>query len=61
MKNILKDGAAEISNNLCEQRMKPVKLLLKNCMNIGSEYAAENRMVTKRIWNNFYYIKTYCK
>ena len=37
LKNILKDGAAEISNNLCEQRMKPVKLLLKNCMNIGSE------------------------
>nr|WP_239469718.1 IS66 family transposase [Bacteroides caecigallinarum] len=33
LKNILKDGAAEISNNLCEQRMKPVKLLLKNCMN----------------------------
>ena len=27
---------------LCEQRMKPVKLLLKNCMNIGSEAAAEN-------------------
>ena len=25
------DGSAEISNNLCEQRMKPVKLLLKNC------------------------------
>ena len=42
LKNILKDGAAEISNNLCEQRMKPVKLLLKNCMNIGSEAAAEN-------------------
>lgn len=42
LRNILKDGAAEISNNLCEQRMKPVKLLLKNCMNIGSEAAAEN-------------------
>jgi len=42
LKNILKDGAAEISNNLCEQRMKPVKLLLKNCMNIGSGDAAEN-------------------
>ena len=40
--NVLKDGTAEISNNLCEQRMKPVKLLLKNCMNIGSEAAAEN-------------------
>ncbi len=33
LRNILKDGSAEISNNLCEQRMKPVKLLLKNCMN----------------------------
>lgn len=42
LRNILKDGSAEISNNLCEQRMKPVKLLLKNCMNIGSEDAAEN-------------------
>lgn len=35
-------GREEISNNLCEQRMKPVRLLLKNCMNIGSEDAAEN-------------------
>lgn len=42
LRNILKDGAAEISNNLYEQRMKPVKLLLKNCMNIGSEDAAKN-------------------
>lgn len=42
LRNILKDGSAEISNNLCEQRMKPVKLLLKNCMNIGSEAAAKN-------------------
>ena len=42
LRNILKDGSAEISNNLCEQRMKPVKLLLKNCMYIGSEEAAEN-------------------
>ena len=42
LKNILKDGSEEISNNLCEQRMKPVKLLLKNCMNIGSEDAAGN-------------------
>lgn len=25
------------SNNLCEQRMKPVKLNLKNCQNIGCE------------------------
>ena len=42
LRNILKDDAAEISNNLCEQRMKPVKLLLNNCMNIGSENVAEN-------------------
>ena len=46
LKNILKDGSAEISNNLCEQRMKPVKLLLKNCMNIGSEDAAGNSAFT---------------
>ena len=46
LKNILKDGSAEISNNLCEQRMKPVKLLLKNCMNVGSEDAAENSAFT---------------
>lgn len=42
LRNILKDGTAEISNNLCEQRMKPVKPLLKNCMIICSEDAAEN-------------------
>ena len=42
LRNILKDGSAEISNNHCEQRMKPVKLLLKNCMYISSEDAAEN-------------------
>ena len=30
------------SNNLCEQRMNPIKLSLKNCQNIGSEGAAEN-------------------
>lgn len=42
LRNILKDGLAEVSNNLCEQRMRPVKLLLKNCTNIGSEAAAAN-------------------
>lgn len=42
LKNILKDGAVKISNILCEQRMKSVKLLLKNCMNISSEDEAEN-------------------
>lgn len=42
LKNILKDGLAKILNNICEQRIKPVKLLLKSCMNISSEAAAEN-------------------
>ena len=42
LRNIRKDGSAEISNNLCEQRMKPIKLLLKNGMIICSEDAAEN-------------------
>jgi hypothetical protein len=35
------DGKAEISNNLVEQRMKPIKLDLKNSQNIGSEVAAK--------------------
>lgn len=39
--NILKSGLVEISNNLCEQKMKPIKLALKNCQNIGSEAAAK--------------------
>lgn len=42
LENITKCGYAEISNNLCEQRMKTVKLNLKNCQNIGSEEAAKN-------------------
>lgn len=42
LRGFLKDGSAEISNNLCEQRMKPVKLDLRNCQNIGSEEAAED-------------------
>ena len=42
LRNFLKDGIAELSNNLCEQRMKPVKLDLKNCQNIGSEEAAKD-------------------
>lgn len=42
LRNILKDGSAEISNNLCEHRMKPVKLFLKNGMNIGSEVTVKN-------------------
>lgn len=42
LENFIKDGRVQISNNLCEQRMKPVKLNLKNCQNIGSEDAAKN-------------------
>jgi hypothetical protein len=42
LENFIEDGRVEISNNLCEQRMKAVKLNLKNCQNIGSEIAAEN-------------------
>ncbi len=42
LENFIEDGRVEISSNLCEQRMKAVKLNLKNCQNIGSEFAAEN-------------------
>ena len=35
------DGKAEISNNFVEQRMKPIKLDLKNSQNIGSDNAAK--------------------
>lgn len=41
LRNFLLDGTAELSNNSCEQRMKPIKLDLKNSQNIGSEEAAE--------------------
>lgn len=40
LSNILKSGVPEISNNLSEQRVKPIKLSLRNCLNIGSEEAA---------------------
>lgn len=46
LKNILKDGTAEISNILCEQRMKPIKLLLNNYMNIRSKASAEKTVFT---------------
>lgn len=39
--NIMKSGLPELSNNLCEQRMKPLKLSMKNSQNIGSEDAAK--------------------
>lgn len=42
LKNIVLDGRVQLSNNLCEQRMKPIKLNLNICQNIGSETAAEN-------------------
>ena len=42
MKNVLKFGDAEISNNLCEQMMRHVKTNLKNSQNIGSEECAGN-------------------
>lgn len=41
LRNFLLDGTAELSNNSCEQRIKPIKLDLKNSQNIGSEDAAE--------------------
>ena len=41
LSSILKSGVPEISNNLSEQRVKPIKLSLKNCLNIGSEEAAK--------------------
>lgn len=41
LRNFILDGEAEISNNLVEQRMKPIKLDLKNSQNIGSEDAAK--------------------
>lgn len=42
LRNFILDGSVQLSNNLCEQRMKPIKLNLKVCQNIGSETAAEN-------------------
>lgn len=41
LETYITSGLVEISNNLCEQRMKTIKLTLKNCQNIGSEAAAE--------------------
>ena len=42
LRNFILDGRVQLSNNLCEQRMKPIKLNLKVCQNIGSETATEN-------------------
>lgn len=41
LRNFILDGKVEISNNLVEQWMKPIKLDLKNSQNIGSENAAK--------------------
>lgn len=41
LRNFILDGRIELSNNLVEQRMKPIKLDLKNSQNIGSEDAAK--------------------
>lgn len=40
LRNYIMDGRVQISNNLCEQRMKTIMLDLKNCQNIGSDDAA---------------------
>ena len=45
LENIMKSGIAELSNNLCEQRMKPIKLNLKNSQVIGSEEAAKRHCI----------------
>lgn len=49
LENYITSGLVEISNNLCEQRMKPIKLTLKNCQNIGSEEAAERAAFTQSL------------
>lgn len=41
LSNILHSGIPEISNNLSEQMVKPIKLSHKNVQNIGSEAAAK--------------------
>lgn len=41
LSNIINSGIPEISNNFAEQRVKPIKLSMKNVQNIGSESAAK--------------------
>ena len=41
LRNFVLDARTQLSINLCEQWMKPIKLNLKICPNIGSETAAE--------------------
>lgn len=42
MKRIIESGEAEISNNLCEQMMRHIKINLRNSQNIGSEKCAKD-------------------
>ncbi len=42
MKRIIDSGEAEISNNLCEQMMRHIKINLRNSQNIGSEKCAKD-------------------
>lgn len=42
LRKFILDGQVQLSNSLCEQRMKPIKLSLKSCQNIASETATEN-------------------
>lgn len=42
LRNYILDGRVQLSNNLCEQRMKPIKRNLKVCQNMGLEITAEN-------------------
>ena len=37
---VLQNGDVELSNNICEQMMRHIKMNLKNSMNIGSEDSA---------------------
>jgi len=43
LSTFLESGIPEISNNLSEQRVRPIKLSLKNCQNIGSPEAAKRK------------------
>lgn len=45
LKNFIESGLVEISNNLCEQRMKPIKLNRKNCQNI----AYSEKKISRRV------------
>lgn len=42
MKRVLENGDLELSNNLCEQMMRHIKMNLKTAGNIGSEGSAKH-------------------